>query len=552
MINDSKKTTENGAAGYATTGKALVDLNFAAASLRSMTEEEIIRKFIPAFYEDRILAMKWLFFLRDARGGLGERRTFRVIFRYLAESNPEMADGLIDLMAEYGRYDDLLCLFDTPLEDAALTVIKEQLRQDLINMERAAAGGRCGDDIRMSGDIPEEMSGVSVDADGKGPDGAEADRKPSGMKQTDTQERGVKNSTNVSLCAKWMPGNNTSSPESRRNAAKLQHFMGMTAGEYRKMLSSLRVYLDVTEVHMSSNHWEEIDYTRVASRANIIYRNAFLVHDPARRKDFLKKVQDDQALIHAGVLMPHEIAARYTVCSGWRMSVGAEDAALEVLWKNLPGMAADAGNVLCVVDGSGSMLCPVGDGNVTALHVSNALGIYFAERMGGAYHDRFLTFSASPKYVDLSGCRSLREKLELALANNDCSNTNIEATFELILQTAVRNHLKQRELPGTVLVISDMEFDRAVTGGHTETLFETIRRRFAAYGYRMPKLVFWNVNSRTNVIPVRENELGVGLVSGFSVNVCNMVLSNELDPFACLKKVLDSERYRKVEERLCS
>lgn len=520
MINDSKKTTENGAAGYATTGKALVDLNFAAASLRSMTEEEIITKFIPAFYEDRILAMKWLFFLRDARGGLGERRTFRVILRYLAESNPEMADGLIDLMAEYGRYDDLLCLFDTPLEDAALTVIKEQLEQDIINMERAAAGGRCGNDIRMSRDIPEEMAGAD--------------------------------STNVSLCAKWMPGSNTSSPESRRNAAKLQHFMGMTAKEYRKMLSSLRAYLDVTEVHMSSNHWEEIDYTRVASRANIIYRNAFLAHDPVRRKDFLKKVQDNQAVIHAGVLMPHEIAARYTVCSDWRMLVGAEDAALEALWKNLPGMAADAGNVLCVVDGSGSMLCPVGDGNITALHVSNAIGIYFAERMGGAYHDRFLTFSASPKYVDLSGCRSLREKLELAFANNDCSNTNIEATFELILQTAVRNHLKQRELPGTVLVISDMEFDRAVTGGHTETLFETIRRRFAAYGYRMPKLVFWNVNSRTNVIPVRENELGVGLVSGFSVNVCNMVLSNELDPFVCLKKVLDSERYRKVEERLCS
>lgn len=512
MINDTKKITENGAAGYATAGKALVDLNFAAASLRSMTEEQIIRKYIPAFYEDRMLAVKWLFFLRDARGGLGERRTFRVILRYLAESNPEMVDGLIDLMAEYGRYDDLLCLFDTPLEAAALTVLKEQLEQDIINMER----------------------------------------KTFGRKNADMQEPCIKESANVSLCAKWMPGNNTSSPESRRNAAKLQHFMGMTAKEYRKMLSSLRAHLDVTEVYMSGNHWEEIDYTKVASRANIIYRNAFMVHDSARRKDFLKKVQENQAVIHAGVLMPHEIAVRYTVCSGWRMSVGAEDAALEALWKNLPGMTADAGNVLCVVDGSGSMLCPVGDGNVTALHVSNALGIYFAEQMSGVYHDRFITFSASPKYVDLSGCRTLREKLELAFANNDCSNTNIEATFGLILQTAVRHHLKQQELPGTVLIISDMEFDMAVNGRNRETLFETIGRRFAAYGYRMPKLVFWNVNSRTNVIPVRENELGVGLVSGFSVNVCNMVLSNELDPFACLKKVLDSERYRKVEERLCS
>lgn len=154
--------------------------------------------------------------------------------------------------------------------------------------------------------------------------------------------------------------------------------------------------------------------------------------------------------------------------------------------------------------------------------------------------------------MDLSACRTLKEKLELAFSHNDCTNTNIEATFDLILQTAVKNRLRQSELPRTVLVISDMEFDQAVWGQNTETLFCTIQRRFSAYGYKLPKLVFWNVNSRTNTIPVRENELGVGLVSGFSVNVCNMVLSNELNPFTCLKKILDSERYRKVEEYLCS
>lgn len=495
MINDNKKITENGARGYTTTGKALVDLNFAVASLRNMTEEQIIKKFIPAFYEDRMLAMKWLFFLRDVRSGLGERRTFRIIIRYLAGNAPEMISGLVDIMAEYGRYDDLLYLFGTPLENEVLTALKRQLEQDIMNM---------------------------------------------------------KESGKISLCAKWMPGNNTSSKESRRDAAKLQYFMGMTAKEYRKMLSSLRAYLDVTEVYMSSNRWDEIDYTRVASRVNIIYRNAFMLHDEQRRKTYLQEVKENHAVIHAGVLMPHEIVARYMVRNGWRMETGVEDATLEELWKNLPGMAADAGNVLCVVDGSGSMLCPVGDGNTTALHVSNALGIYFAEQMSGAYHDKFITFSASPKYVDLSECRTLREKLELAFANNDYTNTNIEATFELILQTAVRDHLKQQELPATILVISDMEFDMAVSGCNTETLFDTISRRFTSYGYKMPKLVFWNVNSRTNVIPVRENELGVALISGFSVNVCNTVLSNELDPFACLKKVLDSERYRKVEERLCS
>lgn len=495
VLNDREKLTENGAAGYETTGQALVDLNFAVASLRNEDETKIINRFIHVFYEDRVLAMKWLFFLRDVRGGLGERRTFRVIMKYLAVSLPEMVKGLVEVMAEYGRFDDLLCLFETPVEEKVLTVLKAQLEKDAENME---------------------------------------------------------SSESISLCAKWMPGNNTSSEASRKMAAKLQGFMGLTAKEYRKLLASLRAYLNVTEVYMSENRWNEIDYTSVASRANVLYRKAFLLHDEVRRKKYLEAVRSNSAVMHAGVLMPHEIVTRYAECSGWKMQLHAEDTALEALWNNLPDTVAGAENVLCVVDGSGSMLCPVGDGSTTALHVSNALGIYFAERMEGAYHNKFITFSGSPKYVELSACRTLKEKLELAFSNNDCTNTNIEATFRLVLQTAVKNHLKQRELPQTILVISDMEFDSAMWGCNTDTLFDTIKKRFARYGYRMPRLVFWNVNSRTNVIPVRENELGVGLVSGFSVNVCNMVLSNELDPFACLKKILDGERYRKVERYLCS
>ncbi len=491
VLDNCVKLTENGALGYETTGKALVDLNFAVASLRNQDEEEIVKRFIPAFYEDRMLAMKWLFFLRDVRGGLGERRTFRVIMKYLAKSFPEMVNALVGIMAEYGRFDDLLCLFDTPVEETALLVLREQLEKDVQNME---------------------------------------------------------NGESVSLCAKWMPGNNTSSEESQRMAAKLRDFMGLTAKEYRKLLASLRKYLHVTEVFMSGNRWNEIDYGRVASRANLLYRKAFLVHDEERRKNFLKDVEEKGAVMHAGVLMPHEIVMQYTVRNGWRLNVNKEDTALEALWKNLSDTVAGAENVLCVVDGSGSMLCPVGEGNTTALHVSNALGVYFAERMGGAYHNRFITFSNTPKYVDLSACRTLKEKLELAFSNNDCTNTNIEATFRLILETAVRNRLRQEELPATILIISDMEFDQAMWGRNTDTLFGIIKKKFAAHGYKVPKLVFWNVNSRTNVIPVRENELGVGLVSGFSVNICNMVLSNELDPFACLKKALEGERYRKVEE----
>lgn len=494
VLNSKTKLTENGAAGYETSGKALVDLNFAVSSLRNKSEKEIIRLFIRAYYEDRILAVKWLFFLRDVRGGLGERRAFRVIMKYMAKSFPETVNALVPIMSEYGRFDDLLCLLGTPAEKKIMTVLKSQLCEDIENMQ---------------------------------------------------------NNKSVSLCAKWMPSANSSSAQSAKAAAKLRNFFGLTAKEYRRLLSALRSYLNVTETYMSGNRWNEIDYSAVSSRANIIYRSAFMLHDEKRRTAYLEAAQKNNAVMHADVLMPHEIAVQYTERSGWRMSVGSKDAALETLWKNLPDTVSGASNVLCVVDGSGSMLCPVG-GRTMAIHVSNALGVYFAERLEGAYRNKFITFSSSPKYVDLSRCRTLKEKLELAFSNNDCTNTNIEATFDLILETAVRNRLRQSELPQTVLVISDMEFDSAMYRTDTETLFDTIQNKFLRHGYNMPKLVFWNVNSRTNVIPVRENKLGVGLVSGFSVNVCRMVLSNELDPYTCLKEILDGERYRKVENCLCS
>ena len=263
--------------------------------------------------------------------------------------------------------------------------------------------------------------------------------------------------------------------------------------------------------------------------------------------------------------MPHDIVLAYTkewetlaadneilelwnkkICQLNHRFLADYDETLEQLWNSLDDTIKGAENILCVVDGSGSMTFCIGDSRLEAIDVSNALGIYFAERLSGPYKDRFITFSSKPEYVDLSKCKSLREKIELAFSHDDCTNTDIKATFRLVLETAVKNHLKQEELPSTILVISDMEFDYAVTSNSMETLFEGIDREFKEHGYKMPRLVFWNCNSRTNVIPVRENEFGVGLVSGFSVNVCKMVLSGKLDPYECLKEQLDSERYAPV------
>ena len=225
----------------------------------------------------------------------------------------------------------------------------------------------------------------------------------------------------------------------------------------------------------------------------------------------------------------------------------------------MPDTVNECGNTIVVADGSGSMTCNVGgNSRVTALEVANALAIYFAEHSSGDFKDKYITFSSRPQLVDFSQYNSLIDKLRVAYSYSECSNTNIEKVFNLILTTAVNGNMEQEDMPKNVLIISDMEFDSCACCGDgyysfnrpSARLFEVIKKRFEYAGYKMPRLVFWNVNSRTGTIPVKENDLGVALVSGFSTNVCKMIMSGKTDPYECLVETLMSERYDAVEAAL--
>jgi hypothetical protein len=259
----------------------------------------------------------------------------------------------------------------------------------------------------------------------------------------------------------------------------------------------------------------------------------------------LAALQRGEAKINSSVLYPHEIVNAY-VHSSYDFPQVLVDVTLEELWKALPDTVNGAGNTLVVADGSGSMQTGLGGTNVTALSVANALAIYFAERSSGQFKDKYITFSTNPQLVDFSQCSILRDKIELALRYDEVSDTNIEAVFDLILKTAMASNMRQSELPANLLIISDMEFNEAASGSIDQRLFEVISDRYAQNGYKLPRLVFWNVNSRTGAIPVIENDLGVALVSGYSVNIVKMVLSGELDAYKCLLEQLLSERYVKI------
>ena len=340
---------------------------------------------------------------------------------------------------------------------------------------------------------------------------------------------------------------------------------GITEKEYRKRLSALRAYLDVIEVKMSRKAWGEIDYESVPSKANLLYEDAFLRNDQERRTQYLQALERGEVEINSSVLFPHDIVHKYFNTNAWDFELNEYNITYEEMWKALPDFIQGAGNTICVSDGSGSMTMPIGNcslsfrpaNSLSCLEVALALSIYFAERSSGQFKDKFITFSENPQFVDLSKGKSLRDKLGIATSYTEVANTDIEAVFELILKAAVKGKMKQEDLPKNILILSDMEFDGSVQTTNYEDpyepenfkkLFQVFAERFEEKGYKLPRLVFWNLNSRTNTIPVKENEFGVALVSGFSPTILKMVLSDAIDPFVCLLEMLNTERYQAVED----
>ena len=506
---DNLQMTENGALGFKTTGDKLVDLNFAAASLRNATDSIIVNRFAEAFNESPQAAVLWMFFARDPRGGMGERRLFRLCFNYLIGEAPKTAAKLTNLIPEYGRWDDLIWLayHNQPLRYAV---------EGYNSFFRQAS--HC------------IQSQWQRDVDSYYGSGAE-----------------------ISLLAKWLPSPNTSSVKTRAMAYTVASWLGYeenNIGAYRKMLSRLRAKLEVVETQMSSNNWDEINYSGVPSRAGMLYSKAFDRHDHVRYTAFQEKVAQGKEKVNASVLYPYEVCDRYGGPYYDFSYTGRDsvyyDQAVENLWNALPDFTEGKNNnTLVVCDSSGSMYNRVG--NTSAVSVARSLAIYFAERARGQFKNCFISFSREPKLVRLTS-KSLLDKLKEVEQYADYSNTDIYKVFSSILTVALENRLKQEDLPGNVLIISDMEFDacRPQWDKPNSTLFNQIKREYEEYGYKLPRLVFWNVASRTNTIPVKENDLGVALVSGFSPSVAKMVMSNKLDPKEALYETLTSERYLPV------
>ena len=465
-IETSVTLTENGGRALSTTGDKLINLFAVLGALRTRPTD-VIDKFDAAYRENADLATKMAFYGRDVRGGLGERAVGRLMLRELAIINPDVVKANLANIVKFGRYDDLFVLFDTSVETDMIEFIKKQLVLDY----------KC-----------------------------------------------MKSYQQVSLLAKWMPSINASSEHTKALAHRFVKAFNTTPRNYRKNLSALRKYIDVTEVKMSANKWTDIDYKAVPSNAMSNYGSAFARHDYEGFNRYMDAVKSGDVKINASTLYPYNVIET--------LERNSRDVA-EAQWNALPNYVDRDNNFLIMADVSGSM-------SGRPMHTSVGLAIYFSERNHGAFANKFMTFTDIPQIVEIND-GTLYEKYR-SVTRHVGYNTNLEAAFDAILSTAVRTHCPQADLPKALVIISDLEID--YWDGGSLTFTEEMHKRFADAGYEMPKLVYWNVDSRKDTFLASKNDPNTILVSGQSASTFkNLIRGIDLSAFEIMEQTLNDPRY---------
>lgn len=487
LKNQSNFTyTENGAVTHKTTKSMLLDMFAMGAAMRNRSDNDVILMFKNAYEENPEYALKCLFYIRDIRGGQGERRFFRLCYNWLAKNHREAALRNMPFIAEFGRWDDMYCLLGTALEEDMFALLKKQFVLDL------------------------------------------ACQTPS-------------------LLAKWLPSCNASSKATIAKGNKTREAFGLTQKEYRKALSVLRKRINVLERLMSANEWDKIEFDKIPSRAGLVYKNVFARRDIIKAK-YEKFAKDETTKVNAAALYPYEVVEKALRCR-YSLMDNTDRLMVNKYWGNLPNWVKDADfNGICVIDTSGSM-------SGTPINVAISLGMYCAERAGGPFANHYISFASRPQLIETKGVDFV-DKVNRIYATNLIDNTNIEAVFDLLLNTAIQNNCSQEEIPQNVVIISDMQVDAARGIGRNynyntgrwenkpnipmETLMESIRRKWNDNMYQMPHLVYWNVDARDNTI--LDDGDNVSYVSGFSPSIFRNILTrkNSMD---LMYEVLDNERY---------
>ena len=470
QMGDTKTT--NGMTTNSTTLNECVNLFFTIGAMRGSKKNSVLRLFSKAFVEDPLTATKILFWVRDVRGGAGERQIFRDIINYLGETQPELVKKNIHLIPEYGRWDDLFGLMNTPVENNVINLVVDSLNNNEVN----------------------------------------------------------------SLLSKWLP---------RKGVVfnRLRKTLNLKPKELRKMLVGLS---NSVEQKMCAKEWETIEYSKVPSLAISRYNVAFTRNDETRYLDYLDSLKNGETKVNVGAVYPYDIIK--TLKRGKEVTLANEQ------WNSLPNFMEGCDElILPMVDVSASMGCSVGGNpNLTCMDVAISLGMYISERNEGDFKDMFMTFSSNPQIQKLMGTLEQRYR-QLSRAEWGMS-TNLEMAFKTLLNQAIKFDIPQEGMPSKVLILSDMEFDSATSESwNTEptwdpTAMSMIDDLYTDAGYTRPGIIFWNLNASDKNFPVRFNDEGVVLISGFSPSILKSLLSNpnSLTPINIMLETINNERYSNI------
>ena len=473
------KYTENGAVTHDHTKSKVLDMFAMGGSYRNRSDADCINLFINALEENEALAMKCLFYLRDVRGGQGERRFFRVCFKWLCDNNPEAAKRNLGYLSEYGRWDDLIyATAGTKLEDYALFLIKEQL---VLDME----------------------------------------------------------SKTPSLLAKWLPSENASSHKTRKMAIKVRTYLKMTHKEYRKTLAELRKRINIVERLMSENRWDEIEFDKIPSKAGLIYKNAFARRDLIAKK-YETFAKDANTKVNAKVLYPYDVAHRAFNCYDKDYN-STDRLMIQKYWDNLADYyKGREENGLAIVDTSGSMSgqpleVAVSLGAYIAERGHGPFANHFITFSSRPELIKFEGVDITDKFhrairADWEMNTDLESVFKLLLRTAQKENTRPE---DMPTRLYI---LSDMEFDGC---LTDDWYSHS-SQDEVETLLEKIAREWKEAGYELPPVIFWNLNARQNNIPAMGGRFSY--VSGFSAVMLESILGGK-DGYDLMLEKLMSERY---------
>lgn len=486
--------TENGGITHKSTLDAVYDMFALGGAYRSRSDEDCILLFKKALEENEELALKCLFYLRDIRGGQGERRFFRVCFKWLAKNYPELAFRNLDNIPEYGRWDDLYCVEGTELRTDAFDVIQCQLNKDLMSLKEGEKEG-------------------------------------------------------VSLLGKWLKSENASAEDTKYLANQTRIALGYSHKKYRKILSALRTRINIVEKLMSEGRWEEIEFAKLPSKAGLIYRNAFAHNDLIKDK-YEAFINSKETKVNAATLYPYEIVKKVTDTLDYWGHTDLEETEREVLnkyWANQDtSMFNEASSILCVCDTSGSMTSKYGT-SVAPIDIAISLSMICAENNKSDFKNKYISFSSRPQFIEIEGVDFV-DKVQRIYRQNLCENTDLKATFDLI-KNAILKTKKIEDLPKTIVVLSDMEIDSMSywrDKSRVKTEMELMREEWARDGLKLPRLVYWNCAARNNNILDEIDNDDITYVSGASPIIFNSILRGLSGKQLMLEK-LNSKRYENVK-----